>query len=727
MSQRKTIEKAQHHFNKVDALTRQKQEKKLNEFGVPLPPAYSWNNRRVFAIYKRIESELLRKRIIQYADGDAIWEAAKLTDAGRSAEAGAYVKARWGDRTPAPEPAEALEAGITLEAFLASIVRCRATFKERMSPAATVCLDENGEPYTWPEGDALTIARGYAQDILAGRILGCELLKHACARFVHDLEHAHERGWWIDPWEARLVCTWFKTFCRIDLLPWEVWLLSNLMAFKAPSGLRRYREAWCFIARKNGKTSLAAGLGLWFLICDQELRAEVYSTATKATQSAICFKDAVHYVKAHPELRKHCTVFKDIISVDESTFQPLSCDLRGMEGLRPSCILADEVAVWQDRQQWTVMTTGQVARVAPLVFAFTTPGEARRGFAWERYEIVCRILKGTLADDRVLPAVWQLDDSSMDYRNPEHWVAANPSLGTTVTVESLQKQLSETVADVNSLPGFLRYQCGIWNKFVKANATFSPAKVEACASLPTYPEMSPRELQDKFIELNKQTKCWAGWDFGEVSDLACLSLLFPNPVGFDGTTLQGYVAALAFFWAPEMFLQEKEKKWKVPLQQFHREGWLDLCSGDLNDPDYILTDIVDILGNFNCKGLGGDPWHSRATLARLAEMSRGIEVAEVPQSPSHITGHCVDFKTTVLAGKFSYLGNPAAKWMLGNVILEKHGRFDAIVPEKMDKDPANKIDFVQATISAWHRWKNTPPEMSFGGLCLDLSKPFTGR
>jgi phage terminase large subunit-like protein len=704
----------------LDAKLRQKQEQKLPEWvgenGAPLVPEYLWNNKPLYAEYLRIQAALKKKRILWWNDSEAMLEAARLIRAGRNQEATAMIRGRWGDRQAAPEPKPEPSSGLTLEAFLADVVQCRATFRSRMNPKQTVCADSTGA-YTWPDGDALGVARDYAQQVTQGQLVACSLLKHACARFLRDIEHAHERGYWADPWEARLVITWFRTFCKIDVLPWEVWLLVNLMSFKQPSGLRRFRECWAFVARKAGKTAVAAGLGLWFLICDQEDRAEIYSTATKFAQASISFKDARYYVRAHPDLLKYCggKLFKDAITVEESSFSPLSCDLRGMDGLRPSCILADEVHQWNDRQQWDVLITGQVARMQPMIFAFTTPGEAQRGFCWERYGIICKILRGTIDDDRVLGAVWQLDDD-MDYKNPDNWIAANPSMPITPTVESLQKQLSETEADPNALSNFYRYQCGKWVTFAETVSSLPLVKIDACRGYPQLPDASPLELRNEFIRLNVGAACYGGYDHGEVSDLACFVLLFPEAKLPDGTS-SPHKVILPWFWMPEAYVKQREREWQMPTQQWIREGFVECCAGDLNDPRVIKRDIMEILQMktplegfpvFNCVSIGYDKWHSRPFMSEIANDTY-IECMEVPQQPSTLTELCVQFKEHVLLGNLWTLGNPLLRWMFSNVVLEREGKHNAIVPQKPNGNKHGKIDAVSAATSAWHRMLNAPP------------------
>ena len=177
----------------------------------------------------------------------------------------------------------------------------RAGFAARLVPGATVCRDLSG-PYDWSEGDPAAVARFYCQEVTQGEIPACDLLVRACARHLSDLENGHERGLFFDPVAARNIASWYRDFAGLKLEPWETWIVTSLFGWKKPSGARRFQDAWVSMAKKNGKTTLASGIGLFGLICDQEKFAEVYSAATKKDQARLIYRDAVRAVHGNPDL-----------------------------------------------------------------------------------------------------------------------------------------------------------------------------------------------------------------------------------------------------------------------------------------------------------------------------------------------------------------------------------------------------------------------------------------
>ncbi len=161
----------------------------------------------------------------------------------------------------------------------------------------------------------------------------------------------------------------------LPLLPWQVFVLATLLSFeKTYRRTPLFTEGWISCAKKNGKTRLASTVALWGLICDQEQYPDVFSAATKKEQSRLVWRDAKRAVQDNPELCAHVKRWSGALAVPETdgNFTPLSSDEKSMDGLRPSTLIADEVAFWGNREQWDKLIKGTVSRVSPLTFAVTT-------------------------------------------------------------------------------------------------------------------------------------------------------------------------------------------------------------------------------------------------------------------------------------------------------------------------------------------------------------------
>ena len=692
--------------------------------GVPeRPKSLPFAQRRA---WNKLTTELLAARKLYLDDGPLLLDwlqatadryrgtgAAKARGRARAAE----ISAKFEARTPSAEdPVVGSRdekppfAAPTLEAFLADVRAERSTFAARLLPGQTVCRDIAGV-YEWPQGDPATVARDYCQQIMQGAIPSCDLLRRSCARHLNDLESGHERGLFFDPAAARNIATWYSDFCALKLEPWETWIVTSLFAWKKPSGARRFSDAWISMAKKNGKTTLASGIGLFGLVADGERYAEVYSAATKRDQAKLIYRDAVRAVHSNAELKAALKEFTGaniaslLVQETDSRFEPLSSETKSMDGLRPYFILADEIHEWENREQWDKICKGTVSRSQPLTFAITTAGESENCFAHNKHALATKILTGVFNDDSTFVAIYQLDPDD-DFRDERNWPKANPNLGVSLQPEALRKIIAEAEADPSGQTAFQRYHCNRWVSF-KSGRSIPAAKWEACRGADYLPaEMTPLDLRKQFLEDNYLEKCWGGLDLGLISDLSCYVLLFP---------LSDRVAIIPFFWMPEFALFEKEKSWEVPLSTWAREGWIKLIEGDMCDPRIIRQDILDLCSNGPGKiqSISFDPWQARVLMAELAE-SRVCECKEVPQKPSELTTPAREFKQAIWNGSLWHLNNPVLRWMAGNVVLEEDEKHGGLMPKKLSVK--EKVDGVQASITAWHGWLAAPKMSAWDGV-----------
>ena len=165
-------------------------------------------------------------------------------------------------------------------------------------------------------------------------------------------------------------------------------------------GTRRFRYAYVEIARKNGKTALSAGIGLYMLFADGESRPEVYSAATVKDQAKICFSDAAEIVKA-TDLKKYLSVFRNAITYEAKggMLKPLSSDYGTHDGLNPSCGIIDEFHAHKDSGMFDVIKSAFGARRQPLMFIITTAGFNKAGACFAYRDNVIKVLRGVNRDD----------------------------------------------------------------------------------------------------------------------------------------------------------------------------------------------------------------------------------------------------------------------------------------------------------------------------------------
>src|SRR5262245_29349196 len=182
------------------------------------------------------------------------------------------------------------------------------------SPTSSVPIDDD--------------ATAYARAVIAGDIVAGNLVRLACKRHLDDLRNGDRRGLRFDVAAATYAVAFVEQFCRhskgewarraLMLAPWQKFVLGSVFGWKRADGTRRYRYVYEEIARKNGKSTMLAAVGLLALLCDDEPGAEVYAAATKRDQARIIFDEARRMVGTSRELSAEVRRFKLNLSVDET-------------------------------------------------------------------------------------------------------------------------------------------------------------------------------------------------------------------------------------------------------------------------------------------------------------------------------------------------------------------------------------------------------------------------
>ena len=224
----------------------------------------------------------------------------------------------------------------------------------------------------------------------------------------------------------------------------------------AETGLRQYRESFFLVGRKNGKSTLLAGLALYMLTSDGEGGAEVYSPATKYAQARLLFDEAHNMIKQSPELSKHFKKRKTDLyySPSMSKFQPLARNSDTLDGLNCSFCIMDELHGVRDRNLYEVMRQSQAARRQPLLVMITTAGTVRECIFDDMYNHAAQVADGVIKDAHFLPILYELDDRA-EWTNPKAWVKANPALCSIKKLDDLTAKVERAKQNRNELSGVL--------------------------------------------------------------------------------------------------------------------------------------------------------------------------------------------------------------------------------------------------------------------------------
>jgi phage terminase large subunit-like protein len=347
-----------------------------------------------------------------------------------------------------------------------------------------------------------TVGR-YALDVLTGNVPTGRLVFLAVERFLDDLQNGPAHGLHFDAGAAVAIIQFFRdlVFAAKPPLAYEQFILANLFGWKKADGFRRFDESYIEIGKGNRKTPLAAGIGIYGIVADEEPAAEVYIVAPTKDQAAIAFKDASTMVEGCAELKKLIKKFgcsnkytSGNLSHGASFMRPVAADRDTLDGPRPHIVIVDEEHEHKDPQVIGKLIAGFKARRQPLAFKITNSGWDRETICWEDHELARKVLEGVMRKDSLFGFVCHLDvcpecrekgkdtpncDNCDNWLDEDVWIKTNPALGVIVTKEYLRKQVADALDKPSGRNLVQRLNFCMWTQSV---ARFiSPEAWRACA------------------------------------------------------------------------------------------------------------------------------------------------------------------------------------------------------------------------------------------------------
>ncbi|MCI1945579.1 terminase large subunit [Clostridium luticellarii] len=508
----------------------------------------------------------------------------------------------------------------------------------------------------------------YYEKIKSGKYIVSRRVEKQYKRLVYDIEHPSK--YIFDENKSSRPIKFIEGFCRHSKGEWagrpvklelfQKAFISALFGFiDKDTGLRRYREAMFYVARKNGKTTMLSGIALYMLMADGEGGAEVYSIASKKDQAKLCFDEALNMARQSPYLSKHLKKRKTDLyfPLTMSKFQALGKNSDTLDGLNSHCVIIDELHSIKDRNIYEVMKQSQSARREPLLIMITTAGTVRESIFDDMYEYGCKVADGTIEDDTFLPILYELDDKE-EWRNSKCWPKANPGLGVIKKVDDLKIKVKRAKSNPNDVTGIL-------TKDFNVRCTVSTAWL-------TFDTINNEETFD----IDKFHDCYAigGADLSITTDLTAATLLMMNP-----ETQKRYVTQM--YWLPKESFNERVHHDKIPYDKWLERGLLRLCEGNSIDYRDITAWFLEMLNDKEITPLWiyYDSYSAKYWVEEMKnngfKMERCIQGAKTLSLPMQQLG------ADLQAKKINYNNNPILKWCMTNTGVETD-RNGNIVPIK---------------------------------------------
>ncbi len=441
-------------------------------------------------------------------------------------------------------------------------------------------------------------------------------------------------------------------------------------------GLRRYRIVYVEIPRKNGKSTLAAGIALALTFIDKEHGAQVFSAAADRDQASVVFNAAMSMRNANAELRNRSLAYKRSLVVPAwaSSYRVLSSDAGSKHGLNAHGIIFDELHVQRDRDLYDTLHTSTGSRRQPLEVLLTTAGYDKHSMCWDMHQHARQVIGGQIQDDSFLGVIYAAGAED-DWTQPATWYKANPNLGVSISVDYLTKECERARQMPAYENTFKRLHLNLWTE--QSSRWLAIESWDACDEVVDEEDLDGME-------------CCGGLDLSSVSDLTALLLDFKRE---DGKHVW-----LARFWMPRDNIKLRVTRDRVPYDQWVKNGLIKATEGNVVDYDVVRNDINALAERFHIKEIAIDRWNATQITTQL--QGDGFTVIAFGQGFASMSAPTKELEKLVLGKQLVHNAHPVLRWMASNVAVTQ----DPAGNLKPAKDKSGeKIDGIVAGVMALAR------------------------
>lgn len=470
--------------------------------------------------------------------------------------------------------------------------------------------------------------------------------------------------------------------------PWQIaYIIAPVFGWvrhDADAGgyVRIIRDLYVDVPRKNGKSTLAAGLAIYMACGDGEAGAQVVTAATSERQAGFVFNPIKTLADKTPALkgRVKATAKKVIHKKSGSYIEVVSSSADAQHGANIHCSIVDELHVHKTPDLVETLETGRGSRTQPLSVIITTADSGTPNTIYDRKrKYVDSLASRTFKDDAVYGVVWAAVVGD-DPHSEDTWKKANPGYGISPTRAYLKAESKKAQNSPADLSSFLRLHLGLRTK-----------QDERFLELEVWDRNAG--MVDELTLVGK--RCYSGLDLASVSDLSALCHLFPDGDG-------GYDAVWRF-WTPEENLIELDKRTAGQASLWVKDGWLTVTPGNVQDYDYIETTVLADDEKFDIASFGFDPYGATQLANNLA--GAGLEMVKVRQGFLSLSPPMKEMQRVLLKGTaekplLRHGGNPVMRWMTDNLAVEFDSAENVKPSKKRGAQSGNKIDGWSALVTA---------------------------
>ncbi len=526
----------------------------------------------------------------------------------------------------------------------------------------------------------------------------CHNIKLAAVRHIVDIERSKhsEFKYTFNAKAAQKAINFFKLLCHVKasdsaflLLPWQQFIVGSIFGWvhKEKHGerfLRRFRQANVFVARKNGKSTLACGIALYMLLVDGEVGADVYTTGPTGKQARIVFDDSRKMLKASVLSKAFSLrMNNDAIHCDalNAKMEYKNSIAENLDGMNSHCVILDEIHSFSSADVYNVMKTSLGGRINPLFFVISTAGFNLGAIGHQLYMAGEERLRGIVppADCNDLFDCLYTIDTGDAFDSIKTWHKANPSL----------RSGARSLTDIESTCNEAKYRVSARPNFFTKILNFFSAGDDKWLD---WPLIQRSAVVGKIDDFNgTDTPCYLGVDIGLTSDLSAIGYVFILP---DGTKR---CFSTAYF--PRDGLDDLTPNQAQDYIRWSntKDGSFVLTEGSTCDFDYLEDEIKAACRMYNVQSVELDPWNSTQLFnnlkkAKVPAVQRGQGLKDLNE-PTKL------FEKSILDGDLKHDGSGVLMWCMANACLRITNN-DCVTVEKDSKDSEYKIDCLKALIIA---------------------------
>lgn len=551
-------------------------------------------------------------------------------------------------------------------------------------------------------------ANKYARDVVSGKIRVNEYIRLQCQAHIDDLKKEKKSNfpYRFDKSKAEKICVFAELMVHVKgkwkgttivLEPWQCFFLAVPFGWvRKKDGLRRYREIYGEIPRKNAKSTIGAVIGLFMAFCDDEPGAEVYSGAGTEKQAHEVFTPAWKMVKSSPKFQARFSLDLSGTEKNPGTIYSMSSGSKFEpvvgkpgDGASVHCGLVDEYHEHATDHTYDCFNTGMGSREQPFLIVITTAGTNTASPCYHRRQQAIKVLKGDRSDPSLFVMIYTIDPPPKakdgEKKSPEpwtdfqNWKAANPNFGVSIFEDYLKKQYLAAIADARKQNILKCKHCNLWSN--AAEAYFNMVEFEQCGDI----SLNLADFEGEPV--------YVGLDLAAKKDLVAVMLLFKRAEDY-------YL--FSKYYLPEDQTKDEDKA--------HYAGWahdeyIELHPGSRIDFADIEEYILSLAKKFDLSGEddgGGevcsDPWNAQQMMSNLE--AKNIAVTEISQTAQMLSEPMKEVDALISDGHFHHDANPVTFWCFANT-MAKEDKKDNVFPFKEFSE--NKIDGAVATFNAMCR------------------------